>query len=247
MSTLIGIFFGILFLFIAFTSEGGSVVALLMPAPMLIVIGGTLAATLAGSRWKVFWEFPKYIKEVIGAKEVSRKELAEEILSIATLAKREGILKVEDVIENTENKFLRKLLIMAVDGVEKENYIEICHSDLDLIAEIQEEKVDLFHRMGGFSPTMGIIGTVMGLINTLASAGEDPNVLIHQIAFAFIATLWGIAMANLVFLPIADKLKVLHSNQMQAKQMMVNGVYGIICGEIPRVLASRLNIHTGEG
>ena len=246
MSTLLGIFLGALFLFIAFSSEGGAISTLLMPAPMLIVIGGTLAATLAGSRWRTFWEFPAYIKDVIVAKEVNTKELSRQILTISAIAKREGMLRVEDVIEKTENSFLRKLLMMAVDGAEKETYLEIANSDLDLIAEKQDEKVDLFQRMGGFSPTMGIIGTVMGLINTLASAGDDPNVLIHRIAFAFIATLWGIAMANLVFLPIADKLKALHTNQMQANQMMVDGVYGIICGEIPRVLAARLNTESKD-
>jgi chemotaxis protein MotA len=95
--------------------------------------------------------------------------------------------------------------------------------------------------MGGYSPTMGIIGTVMGLIATLASAGDDADILIRHIAGAFVATLWGVFMANIVWLPIADKLKHIHNEEYLFMDMIVEGVLAIQAGEIPSVIRARLN------
>src|SRR3989339_730242 len=100
--------------------------------------------------------------------------------------------------------------------------------------------INFFIKMGGYSPTMGIIGTVMGLIATLAAAGSDPNILIHHIASAFIATMWGIFMANIVWLPVGDKLKSLHEHEMTLLHVMLDGAYSVQLGEMPSVIRAKL-------
>ena len=135
---------------------------------------------------------------------------------------------------------MRKLFQVAIDGADPDTIQKVSESEIEYITERHLANINLFNKLGGFSPTMGIIGTVMGLISTLASAGSEPKVLIHHIASAFIATMWGIFMANIVWLPIADKLRNLHTEEIQMLQVMVDGVYSVQLGETPSVIRAKL-------
>ena len=117
----------------------------------------------------------------------------------------------------------------------------LAETEVNYVGERHSRAAAIFQKMGGYSPTMGIIGTVMGLIATLASAGEDANILIRHIASAFIATLWGVFMANIVWLPIADKLKHIHDEEYLFMDMIVEGVLSIQAGEVPSVIKAKLN------
>ncbi len=241
ISTLIGIIFGLLAIFGAFLWEGGTIDTLFMLPAMLIVFGGTFAAGLAGSSFRQMAKMPQLIKIAIFPPKYDIEAITRQIVSFAFMARKEGILSLEKQLGKVKHPFLKKLLTISIDGADPETLVDIVEKEMEYISARHNANINLFVKMGGYSPTMGIIGTVMGLIATLAAAGSDPNVLIHHIASAFIATMWGILMANIVWLPIGDKLKTLHNNEMQILNVMLDGMYAVQLGEMPSVIKSRLS------
>ncbi len=239
-STLIGILFGLIAIFGAFLWEGGTIETLFMLPAMTIVFGGTLAAGLAGSSMKQMAKIPQLFKLSISPPHYNLDEIINQIVYFSGVARREGLLAIEPLLKKAKHPFLKKLFEICIDGADPQTLQEIVETEIHHITERHNANINLFVKMGGYSPTMGIIGTVMGLISTLAAAGSDPNVLIHHIASAFIATMWGILMANIVWLPIGDKLKLLHNQEMQILQVMLTGVYAVQLGETPSVIRSRL-------
>lgn len=239
-STLIGILIGLVAIFGAFLWEGGTIETLFMLPAMTIVFGGTLAAGLAGSSWKQMSKLPQLFKLAISPPQYNLDEIINQIVYFSGVARREGLLAIEPMLKNAKHPFLKKLFEICIDGADPQTLQEIVEIEINHITERHNANINLFVKMGGYSPTMGIIGTVMGLISTLAAAGSDPNVLIHHIASAFIATMWGILMANIVWLPVGDKLKLLHNEEMQMLQVMLTGVYAVQLGETPSVIRSRL-------
>lgn len=214
--------------------------SLFMLPAMLIVFGGTLAAALAGSSFSAMAKVPKLIWISFFPHKFDLEILIEQIVEFSMIARREGILAIEKKLKEIEHPFLEKLFKTCVDGADPETLQHIAESEIDYITQRHNANIDLFGKMGGYSPTMGIIGTVMGLISTLASAGEDPNALIHHIASAFIATMWGILMANIVWLPISDKLRTLHNDEMYINSVLITGVLGVMLRETPSVIRARL-------
>ncbi|MGA2297539.1 MAG: MotA/TolQ/ExbB proton channel family protein [FCB group bacterium] len=239
-STLIGILFGSLAIFGAFIWQGGSVNALFMLPAMLIVFGGTFAAALAGSSAKQVSLIPKLIGIAIRPPQYDTKEIIYQIVEFSTVARREGILALDAKLQNVKHPFLKKMFEICIDGAEPDTLLKIVETEMGYISDRHLSNISLFVKMGGYSPTMGIIGTVMGLIATLAAAGSEPNVLIHHIASAFIATMWGIFMANVVWLPLGDKLRTLHNEEMQLLQVMLDGAYATQLGEMPSVIRVKL-------
>lgn len=239
-STFFGILFGLAAIFGAYVWEGGNFDTLIMLPAMLIVFGGTFAAALAGSSWAQMAKVPKLIGISINPPKYDLEAIINQIVYFAGVARREGLLSIEPMLNNAKHPFLKKLFEICIDGADPDTLEDIVSNEVHFITERHNTNIGLFSKMGGFSPTMGIIGTVMGLIATLAAAGSDPNVLIHHIASAFIATMWGILMANIVWLPIADKLRNLHNEEMQILQVMLNGVHAVQLGETPSVIRSRL-------
>jgi chemotaxis protein MotA len=239
-STLFGILCGILSIFGAFIWEGGTSNSLFLLPAMLIVFGGTFAAGLAGSSFEQFGKIPKVLKIVLSPPRYNLEEIANQIVGFAALARRQGILALEAQLGKVKHPFLKKLMEVCIDGADPDTLLDIIGKEMNYITQRHNSNINLFVKMGGYSPTMGIIGTVMGLIATLASAGKNPTELIHHIATAFIATMWGIFLANIVLLPIGDKLRTLHNEEMQVLQVMLDGVYAVLLGETPTVIRSRL-------
>lgn len=240
LSTLLGIIIGLVSIFGAFLWEGGTIDALFMLPAMLIVFGGTLAAGMAGTSIGQIAKMPELIWISFFPKKYDKEKIVNQIVIFSGLARREGILAVEKKLDEVEHPFLKKLFQICIDGADPDTLQRIVESEMSYITERHNANINLFVKMGGYSPTMGIIGTVMGLIATLAAAGEDPNTLIHHIASAFIATMWGILMANIVWLPIGDKLRTLHSDEIQLMQVMLDGVYSVQLGESPSVIRAKL-------
>jgi len=239
-STLLGILCGFVAIFGAFLWEGGTLGALIMLPAMLIVFGGTLAAGMAGSSMAQVAKMPRLFYISFFPKAYNINEIIEQIVEFSIVARKEGILSLESRLKFVKHPYLRKLFQLCIDGADPDTIVKIVDSDMNYITLRHNANINLFIKMGGYSPTMGIIGTVMGLIATLAAAGSDPNILIHHIASAFIATMWGIFMANIVWLPVGDKLKSLHENEMTLLHVMLDGAYSVQLGEMPSVIRAKL-------
>lgn len=240
MSTLIAILIGILLVILSFIYEGGEILWIIMPSAIIVVVGGSIAATAAGTNGKTISRLPELMSKAFRGNDFDMDKVQETIVEVAIKVRRDGILTLENRIESIEPAFLRKMLYLVLDGVDKETYLNISEAELSYLTERHEQNIDIFRRIGGFSPTMGVMGTIMALITTLATSSDEPEQMIRRIAFAFITTLWGIFTANLIWLPIADKLQNLHNEEVLHNQMILDGVYGIVAGENPRIVRSRL-------
>src|SRR5208337_4333676 len=173
----------------------------------IIIVTGTMGALTISSSFRDVLRLPSLIMQSMQRVSGPSPQLAQQLLEFAEKARRDGILSLEDTVEDLEDETLRKGLRLVVDGTESEILVEVLESDLAILEQRKMEDAIIFETAGGFSPTMGIIGTVMGLVLVLGRLGADTKELGRSIAVAFIATLYGISFANLIWLPIANKLK----------------------------------------
>ena len=241
IATILGLVVGVGAIFGSFLWEDGKIAGLLLPAAMLIVFAGTFAAALIGTSLSTFLNIGTLIRLVLFPPQFAVKESIATIVRFSTIARKDGLLALERELGGVDNKFMQKILRLAIDGTEPETLRLLAETEVNYVTERHAQGAALFQKMGGYSPTMGIIGTVMGLIATLSKAGEDPDTLIRSIASAFVATLWGVFMANLVWLPIADKLKHIHNEEYFSMDLIVEGVLAIQAGEVPSVIKAKLN------
>lgn len=239
-STSIGIILGTVAILGSFLLEGGRADNLFLLPPMIIVIVGTLAAGLAGHSFKLFFQMPYLIRLTLNPPEYDIKGIIQQVVLFSAIARKEGLLSLENRLKDAKHPYLRKIFENVIDGADPEALESLVDNEIQAITDRHLVNIGFFNKLGGYSPTMGIIGTVMGLIATLASVGSEPTVLIANIASAFIATLWGIFMANIVWLPIADKLRFLHDEEMQVLHIIINGVKAMQKGEIPMVIHAKL-------
>jgi chemotaxis protein MotA len=240
-ATVIGLALGVVAIFGSFLYEDGKLAGLLLPGAMIIVFAGTFAAALIGTSLKAFLGMGTMIRLVLFPPQFAVRDAISTIVRFSTIARKDGLLALEKELGGIENKFMQKILRLAIDGTEPETLRLLAETEVNYVTERHAQSAALFQKMGGYSPTMGIIGTVMGLIATLSKAGEDPDTLIRSIASAFVATLWGVFMANLVWLPIADKLKYIHNEEYFYMDMIVEGILAIQAGEVPSVIKAKLN------
>jgi len=241
ITTAAGLGLGVVAIFGSFMWEGGEVAGLLLGPAMLIVFAGTFAAAIIGTSLKNFLKIGKMLRLVLFPPRYEVAEAIRNIVHFSTIARKEGLLALEKELVKVDNPFMKKVLRFAIDGTEPAILRSLAETEVLYVGERHAQSAAIFQKMGGYSPTMGIIGTVMGLIATLASAGDDPNKLIRHIAGAFVATLWGVFMANLVWLPIADKLKHIHNEEYLFMDLIVEGILSIQAGEIPSVIKAKLN------
>jgi chemotaxis protein MotA len=161
------------------------------------------------------------------------------IVHMAERARREGVLGLEKDVAQIQDPFFRKAMHLVIDGTEVTALTSVLENELANIEERHKNGIVLFNKMGGFSPTLGIIGTVLGLIHTLANT-DDASKMATSIAAAFIATLWGVGLANLFYLPIADKLKYRHDEEMLSLGLIMEGAISIQSGDNPRIIRNKL-------
>lgn len=239
-SSALAIFFGFIAIFGAFAWESGSLESIFMWPALLIVVGGTLAAGFAGTSVDVMMRMPKLFYIALFPPKFDKNELIEQFVEFSIFSRKEGLLALERRLVEIKYPYMRRLFTLVIDGIDPQTLQKMAETEVLYLNERHNANITLFQKLGGYSPTMGIIGTVMGLIATLASAGSDPTILIQHIATAFIATMWGIILANLVWLPIGDKLKILHQEELEVMQMILDGTLAITVGEIPSVVRSKL-------
>jgi chemotaxis protein MotA len=239
-STVIGIVIGVGGLMVAFMIDGGSILSLMKLPALMMIVFGTLGALTVSTSLREVMRIPGLVMQSMRRVSGPSPQLAQQLLEFAEKARRDGILSLEDTVEDLEDETLRKGLRLVVDGTESEILVEVLESDLAIIEQRKMDDANIFETAGGFSPTMGIIGTVMGLVLVLGRLGADMNELGRSVGTAFIATLYGIGLANLVWLPIGNKLKAQVRAFRLEKQLIIVGVRSIQQGESPALVREKI-------
>ena len=219
--------------------EGGHTASLIQLTAFIIVIGGTLGAVMLQTPLPIFLRSLKMMSWVVVPPQIDWAETIEKIVEWSTISRREGLLHLESVAEQEPNPFARKCIQLLVDGGEPEAIREIMQVDLSHQEQRDLMAVKVYESAGGYSPTIGIIGAVMGLIHVMQNL-SDPSKLGSGIAVAFVATIYGVGAANLFLLPIANKLKTVINKQILYKEMILEGIVAIAEGENPRLIENKL-------
>ena len=241
-TTLFGILAGLGAMVLMVTLEGGHIGELANAPAAVIVFGGCFSALLTSYPLSDIARFPKVLGRAFGSEAKDPYLMLDQYVKLAEKARREGLLALEGDVGALSDPFTRKGLMLVVDGVDPEMVQEILHRELEALRERHERNIAMFESLGGYGPTMGIIGTVMGLVNVLGNL-DDPSKLGHMIAAAFIATLYGVASANIVWLPIASKLRQKSASEVDARTLAISAIRAIAAGDNPRIVREKLEAH----
>jgi chemotaxis protein MotA len=224
---------------LAMIMDGGNPMVLFKPAPLILVLGGTTAASFAGLMKKDTKGIKTVLKQAMGGQVIDRDESLEAIVELSRVAKSNSVLAIEEAVRDSGDRFLQLGVQLVVDGRSSEEIREILESEIDAMEERHRAGVKFFTDMGGFSPTLGILGTVIGLVHVLGGL-STPGALGPGIASAFTATLWGVLLANIVWLPIANKLQRISAAEVQIKLMETEGLMAIQAGGTSRMVRTRM-------
>lgn len=238
--SLIGLFLALASLVGGSILKGAGLASLWSPAAFVIVIVGTLAAILLQTAPAVFKRALQIVRWVVRPPHSDRRELIAQIVEWSNIARRQGLLGLEAQVEAQRDPFLRKGLQLLVDGVEPETIRHMLEIELTSQEHQDLAAAKFYEGMGIYAPTLGIIGAVLGLIAVMKNLA-DPSKLGHGIAAAFTATIYGIASANLLFLPIASKLKGVIAHNSRDREMAIEGLISIAQGENPRNIETNLS------
>lgn len=219
--------------------EGGHTDSLMQLTAFLIVGGGTVGAIMIQVSLPVFMRAMKMTIWIVFPPKENPDEVIEKIVEWSNIARKEGLLGLEQIAETEEDLFASKGLQLLVDGSEPETIRGIMEVEMLTKEHRDNQSAKVYEGMGGYAPTIGIIGAVMGLIHVMNNLA-DPSKLGSGIAVAFVATIYGVGLANLFFLPIANKLKALVHHQTQFREMIIEGVISIAEGENPRNIEAKL-------
>ena len=238
--TLIGLLVGFLAIIIGQVIEGGDIHALLNLPAFMIVLGGTLGAIMVQTPLTTFKRAFRILPWIFKPPHISFEEYRNLLIELARRARQLGLLSLEDHLEVEKNPLINKGLELLVIGVDKQTVRQVLEAQIDHDEAQDLRAAHVFEGMGGYSPTIGILGAVLGLIQVMRNLA-DPGSLGLGIAVAFVATIYGVGLANLIFLPIANKLKSCISRQVHFDEMVVEGMVAIASGESPNMLQLKLN------
>ena len=237
--SLIGLILGLAAILVGQALEGGHLSSLFQPTAFLIVIGGTLGAVMLQSPLQIFKEGMRMVRWVFQPPAVTHAALIEQVVGWSHVARKEGLLALEAQVAGLPDPFIRKGIQLLVDGVEPERLREVLEVEISTWEGQMKQAARIWEGAGGYAPTIGILGAVMGLIHVMENL-SDPAKLGSGIAVAFVATIYGVGSANLVFLPIAKKLLAHIGRLVSMREMLVDGLVGIANGDNPRIIESRL-------
>ncbi len=215
------------------------------PGPFLIVFVGGFGAMLVTFPLSELKKAIATLPMVFKQKKYNEIDIINELAELSEKARKDGLLSLEQDAQSNNNELIRKGLALVVDGIETEVIKDILGREIELHEQINESGVKLFEAMGGTWPAMGVAGTVMGMLSILKDL-SDPLALGPKIAGAFIATMYGVAFANLVFLPFAGKIKAKVARETMINELIVEGLLSIQAGENPRIIKEKLNLNLME-
>lgn len=239
LATSLGLGLALISLGASVVLEGGHLGSLFSVPASVIVFGGTIGATVIGFSVKELKSVPTLFRIGFMGKDVDALNMIRILVRFAEKARREGLLALEEDLGAVDNDFLKKGMQLVIDGTDAELVRNILETELTFIQERHDKGAAIFEAAGGFAPTMGIIGTVMGLVHVLGNL-NDTDSLGPAIATAFIATLYGVASANILFLPLAAKLKNRSANEILVYEVTLEGILSVQSGDNPRIVEEKL-------
>lgn len=219
--------------------EGGSIAQITQPTAAMIVCGGTAGAVMLQFPLNIFLAAVKQMMKVFFSGSHDGEALLKQLVEFANKARKSGLVSLDSDLASVNDPFLKQALMLAVDGTEPGEVRKIMQLELDNKSEVEEKIPAVFEAAGGYSPTVGIIGAVLGLIQVMKNLDNIDEVG-RGIATAFVATIYGVAVANLICLPAAGKLKIRHREEQMLKEMTLEGVVSIMEGMNPRMMETKL-------
>ena len=246
MTTVIGLVLGLGGILVGNVLEGGGIASLLQPTAFLIVFGGTLGATLVSNRLEDIRLAFAYLRLAFASAEAAERDrVAREIIQAAQLVRRETILALEPQLARFSDPFMRSVYRFVIDGVEPAVLRQIFEDEIDVSERRKLAAAKVWADAGGFAPTIGIIGAVLGLISVMANIA-DTSALGQGIAVAFVATVYGVGSANLVFIPLSNKLKGLIRFRAETEQMILEGALSVVNGLNPYLIEQKMRAFTRD-
>jgi chemotaxis protein MotA len=237
--TAIGIIFAIVAMALSATMEGTSIPAFFVIPAWIVVFAGTAGATMAGTTMDRFKQIPSLYKLAFSPPEAHPGGRVKLLVGFAERARREGLLALEDEIEELEDTFAKKGLQLVVDGTDPDLVREILENEIDGMSARHHAGAAVFEKAAGYAPTMGVLGTVMSLVHVLENL-SNPAILGPAISGAFIATLMGVGSANVIYFPVATKLKAISEEEVELRTLTLEGILAIQAGDNPRVVEDKL-------
>jgi chemotaxis protein MotA len=225
--------------------EGGRLTDIAQLTALMIVLGGTIGAVMVTTPLKTLLRAAKCLGSVFMEQAQSPEEVIEEILGYATKARKHSIMSLENDLENVSDPFLRKALMLSVDGTDLQELRKMMELDIAVQHRSGEALAKVYEAAGGYAPTIGIIGAVLGLIQVMKHL-ENIEEVGRGIAVAFVATVYGVASANLFFLPVANKIKARFHHTLELRELMLEGVCGIVEGLNPKIIRVKLDAFLEE-
>ncbi|WP_177504191.1 flagellar motor stator protein MotA [Anaerosinus sp.] len=241
-STLIGVILGIIAVFVGMVLKGAPITALNNPAAFLIIIGGTGACLFTAFTMTQLKNLPVLFKKTFKAPPLRAKaDLLRLFVELSQVARREGILALENRVDQIEDPFFKSGLNMVIDGMDPEFVGDVLEAELEVMESRHQEGMAIFTQAGTYAPTLGVLGAVVGLIAALGSL-NDIEKLGHSIAAAFVATMLGIYTGYVIWHPLANKLKMLSKLEVAEKRMIIEGVLSLQAGDSPTAIEAKLMV-----
>jgi chemotaxis protein MotA len=225
--------------------EGGALSDIAQYTAALIVIGGTMGAVMITTPMVTLKGALRRVPQLFSERWQDPAKLVEEVIAFATKARKSGLISLEDDAEAASDPFLKKALNLAVDGCDIQEIRKMMELEMDLAEERAEAEAKVFEAAGGYAPTIGIIGAVLGLIQVMKKLADTDQVG-HGIAIAFVATVYGVGLANIFLLPVAGKIKARARDERAMRQLMLEGVTGIVEGLNPKLIRANLEAFTPQ-
>jgi chemotaxis protein MotA len=237
--TAVGIVIACLGIAMGATMEGTNVAVVLNVPAILIVLVGTLGASIAACGLEIHLKLPQLFKKAVMPDDLDLVGRVNEIVGYAEKARRDGLLALDEAVKEIKDPFTQKGVQLVVDGTDPDLVAAVLDAENDAMRKRHAAGRAPFMQAGGYAPTMGIVGTVFGLVNVMNNLNQ-PSTLGPLIAAAFLATLMGVGSANVLFLPMANRLKELSQAELHFREMTLEGILGIQAGDNPRVIAEKL-------
>lgn len=231
---------------IAAMSMGGGLGWFINIPSAMIVLGGTFGAVLINYPMSDILRVVKVARNVFFEKKLRTEKVIEMLLDMSKIARRDGILALEEKVKDVKDPFFAKGMMLMIDGIEPSTLSKILYTEVEYVEERHKLGAEIFTTMGNFAPAMGMVGTLIGLVKMLMQM-EDPSAIGPAMAVALVTTFYGVILANLLFMPIAGKLKTRSVKELMIKELVINGILSVQSGDNPRVLEQKLHSFISPG